>query len=151
MTDDITIRHAEPDDYEALNRIIAGPRAIWGTLVLPWTPVESSRKLVMSMDEGRYWLVACVKGEIVGSIGLHMHTLPRRRHAASLGMGWFVIPWDMGGVPKFLIITVVSFALIMALYELLIRRVDGVRFFFGMRPKQQAKTRPALHMKETGA
>lgn len=88
MTDDraITIRHAEPDDYEALNRVIAGPRAIWGTLTLPWTPVEQSRQLVSSMDEGHYWLVACVQGDIVGSIGLHMHTIPRRRHAASLGM-----------------------------------------------------------------
>lgn len=67
-----------------------------------------------------------------------------------LGVGWFVIPWDIGGVPKFLIITVISFVLIMALYELLIRRVNGVRFFFGMRPKQHARTRPALRVKETG-
>jgi putative acetyltransferase len=86
MTDEITIRHAEPDDYAALNRVIAGPRAIWGTLVLPWTSVESSRKLVTTMAEGHYWLVACVQGEIVGSIGLHIYTLPRRRHAASVGM-----------------------------------------------------------------
>ena len=54
-----------------------------------------------------------------------------------LCVGWFVIPWNIGILPKFLIIVVVSFALIMALYELLIRRFNIVRFFFGMRPKRQ--------------
>lgn len=54
-----------------------------------------------------------------------------------LGVGWFVIPWEIGILPKYLIITPVSFALILALYELLVRRFNVVRFFFGMRPKQQ--------------
>jgi len=55
-----------------------------------------------------------------------------------LCVGWFVIPWDMGILPKFLIIAVVSFALIMALYELLIRHFNIIRFFFGMRPKKKS-------------
>lgn len=41
MTDEITIRHAETDDYEALNRVISEPRAIWGTIVLPFEMVLS--------------------------------------------------------------------------------------------------------------
>jgi putative acetyltransferase len=86
MTDEITIRHAEPNDYEALNRVIAGPRAIWGTLVLPWTSVESSRNMAANIAEGHYWLVACVGSEIVGSIALNIHRASRRRHAASIGM-----------------------------------------------------------------
>jgi hypothetical protein len=53
-----------------------------------------------------------------------------------LCVGWFVIPWGMGILPKFLIIAVVAFALIMVLYELLVRRFNVVRFFFGMRPKK---------------
>jgi surface polysaccharide O-acyltransferase-like enzyme len=57
-----------------------------------------------------------------------------------LCVGWFVIPWDMGILPKFLIITVASFALIMLPYELLIRRFNVVRFFFGMRPKKLPAT-----------
>jgi hypothetical protein len=52
-------------------------------------------------------------------------------------VGWFVLPWDMGNLPKFLIIAVVSFALIMALYEVFVRRFNVVRFFFGMRPKKK--------------
>ena len=53
-----------------------------------------------------------------------------------LCVGWFVIPWDMGMLPKFLIIVVASFALIMLLYELLVRQFNVVRFLFGMRPKK---------------
>ena len=38
-------------------------------------------------------------------------------------------------LPKYLIIAVCSFIIIMALYEGLVRRFSGVRFLFGMRPK----------------
>ena len=61
-----------------------------------------------------------------------------------LCVGWFVILWTIGIVPKYLIIAVVSFALIMALYELLVRPFNVVRFFFGMRPKKRpAEDEPA--------
>lgn len=53
-----------------------------------------------------------------------------------LCVGWFVIRWDMGALPKFLIIAAASFSLIMVLYELLVRRFNPVRFLFGMRPKK---------------
>ena len=56
-----------------------------------------------------------------------------------LVVGWFVITWDVGILPKYLVIIVVSFVLIMALYELLIRRLNIVRFFFGMRVKKKPK------------
>jgi hypothetical protein len=50
-----------------------------------------------------------------------------------LGVGWFVIKFEMGILPKFLIIAGISFGLIMALYELLVRRFNSARFCFGMR------------------
>lgn len=53
-------------------------------------------------------------------------------------VGWFVIRWDIGILPKYLIIAVISFPLIMVLYDLLVRRFNVVRFFFGMRPKKRA-------------
>ena len=49
-----------------------------------------------------------------------------------LCVGWFVIRWNMGIGPKYLIIALVSFALIMALYDLLVRRFNVMRFFFGI-------------------
>jgi hypothetical protein len=54
-----------------------------------------------------------------------------------LCVGWFVIRWNIGIGPKYLIIALVSFALIMALYDLLVRRFNVMRFFFGMRPKKK--------------
>ncbi len=54
-------------------------------------------------------------------------------------VGWFVTTWDIGILLNYLIIIVFSFPLIIALYELLIRRINIVRFFFGMRLKKGAK------------
>ena len=51
-----------------------------------------------------------------------------------LTVGWFVIRLNLGILPKFLIIAVVSFVLIMTIYELLVRRWNVVRFLFGLRP-----------------
>lgn len=51
-----------------------------------------------------------------------------------LGVGWFVIQLNIGMGLKFLIITLISFVLIMAVYDLFVRRFNVVRFFFGMRP-----------------
>lgn len=59
-----------------------------------------------------------------------------------LCVGWFVIRWDMGIGPKYLIIASVSFALIMALYDLLVKRFNMMRFFFGMRPKKKPLKTP---------
>jgi len=54
-----------------------------------------------------------------------------------LCVGWLVIRWNMGIGPKYLIIALVSFSLIMALYDLLVRRFNVTRLFFGMRPKKK--------------
>ncbi|MBN1625336.1 MAG: acyltransferase family protein [Deltaproteobacteria bacterium] len=54
-----------------------------------------------------------------------------------LCVGWFVIPWDIGVLPKYLIIVAASFTLIMALYEGLVRRFKPMRVLFGMRPKKK--------------
>jgi hypothetical protein len=68
-----------------------------------------------------------------------------------LCVGWFVIRWNMGILSKYLIIAVVSFALIMVLYELLVRRFNVVRFFFGMRPKKKPSATPAALPEGTAA
>jgi peptidoglycan/LPS O-acetylase OafA/YrhL len=55
-----------------------------------------------------------------------------------LCVAWFVLPWDLGIVLKFLIITVASFILIFALYEGFVRHFNVVRFLFGMRFKKRS-------------
>lgn len=84
----ITIRRAEPSDYEAVQRILAGPKAVWGTLQLPLPSVEMWRKHLAEPPEGFYSLVAWVENdEVVGQLGLHTFPdRPRRRHVGQLGM-----------------------------------------------------------------
>jgi len=51
-------------------------------------------------------------------------------------VGFFVIRWNIGILPKFLIVTVISFALILVSYELFVKPFDIMRFFFGMKPRK---------------
>jgi putative acetyltransferase len=84
---EITVRHAEPEDYRALHRIFSGPRAMAGTLQMPLPSLEAWRERLAEPPEGLYSLVACVEDEVVGSLGLH--TTPTRwrmRHVGSIGM-----------------------------------------------------------------
>jgi len=70
-----------------------------------------------------------------------------------LGVGWLIIPLDLPILPKFLIISTISFVLIMALYELLIRRINVLRFLFGMKPRKRGskKKQPVAPAVEEGA
>jgi putative acetyltransferase len=81
------IRAAVPADFEAVSRVFAGARAIWGTQQVPFTSPEVWRKKLSEPPEGLHALVACVKGEVVGLLGLHTFPHePRRRHLGQLGM-----------------------------------------------------------------
>ena len=83
----VIVRHAEPDDYQALHRIFSGPKAIAGTMQLPLPSAEAWRKRLVESPEGLFSLVACVEREVVGSLGLE--TFPARwrmRHVGSIGM-----------------------------------------------------------------
>ena len=83
----LSIRHATPADFQAIQRIFSGPKAIWGTLALPFGPPETERKRLTDPEPGTTLLVACNEAEAVGILGLHPHAAkPRRRHAAELGM-----------------------------------------------------------------
>ena len=83
----VSVRHAEPEDYEALHRIFSGPKAVAGTLQLPLPSAEAWRKRLAEPPEGLFSLVACVEGEVVGSLGLETApTRPRMRHVGSIGM-----------------------------------------------------------------
>ena len=54
-------------------------------------------------------------------------------------IGFFVVQWSIGIAPKYFIITTSSFIAIMAIYELLVRRINILRFLFGMRVKKKKK------------
>ena len=54
-------------------------------------------------------------------------------------IGFFVVQWSMGIAPKYFIITTTSFVAIIAIYELLVRRINILRFLFGMRLKKKPR------------
>ncbi len=84
---DIEIRHAEPEDYRAVQGIHAQPRVVWGTLQVPFPSLDSWRKRLEGNPQTLCSLVASVEQEITGSLALWRHSnSPRRRHAAELGM-----------------------------------------------------------------
>ena len=62
---DITVRHAEPSDAEALHRIFRSRSAVPGTLQLPF-PKSSLWQELQNTPEGLYQLVACVEDAVVG-------------------------------------------------------------------------------------
>jgi peptidoglycan/LPS O-acetylase OafA/YrhL len=59
-----------------------------------------------------------------------------------LGVGYFVVQWSLPALAAYLVIAVVSLAIIMALYEFLVRRINLVRFLFGMKLLPKAITTP---------
>ena len=83
----ITIRRAVQDDAEAIQATFATPKAMAGTLQLPFPTVEMWRKRLADVPADDFLLVAEVGGEVVGNLGLHLASKsPRRRHAAGIGM-----------------------------------------------------------------
>lgn len=83
-----TIRRAQSSDAPAIARIFDGPRAVCGTVQLPYSSAEQwQQRLSAASEAERISLLACVKGEPIGILGLHLNpATPRRRHAAELGM-----------------------------------------------------------------
>ena len=55
-----------------------------------------------------------------------------------LWVGFFVVEWAVPDLAKYLIITTSSLLIVMLLYEYLVRRFNGLRFLFGMRPLRRA-------------
>jgi putative acetyltransferase len=83
----ILIRRAEPEDFLGLQRIHGQPKAVWGTLQLPYPSAQTWRKRLAKQADDVYGLVACANQEIVGSLGLvASDRSARRRHVGQLGM-----------------------------------------------------------------
>ena len=83
----ITIRRAAVADAEAIQATFSTPKAMAGTLQVPFPSVEKWRKWLADSPADDFVLVAEVAGEVVGNLGLHLASKsPRRRHAAGLGM-----------------------------------------------------------------
>jgi putative acetyltransferase len=83
----ITIRRANPDDYELVSRVFEDDSTTSGTLQTPFPSKEDWRRRLEHFADGDYLLLAFVDGEIAGNAGLHpVGKSPRRAHARVLGI-----------------------------------------------------------------
>lgn len=83
---DLLIRHVEPNDFEAVREIYAGPKAVAGTLQVPFPSAEMWRKRLSEQPPDARMLVAIADRKIVGHLGMRQAHRPRRSHAAAIGM-----------------------------------------------------------------
>lgn len=51
-------------------------------------------------------------------------------------VGFFIADWDMGITPKYMILLTTSSIVIVMIYEIAIKRINVVRFLFGMKSKK---------------
>ena len=106
----IEIRRVEPGDYQAVQQLHAQPKAIWGTLQLPFPSEELWKKRLGESADQPYSLVACVEGEVVGMAALIPNSKhARRSHAASIGMAVHD-KWHSQGVGSALVGALVELA-----------------------------------------
>jgi L-phenylalanine/L-methionine N-acetyltransferase len=83
----VVVRRAEARDADALLAIFATPRAMAGTLQLPYPSAVAWSRRIADIPADEFLLVAEVDGQVVGNLGLHAASKsPRRRHAGMIGM-----------------------------------------------------------------
>lgn len=63
-------------------------------------------------------------------------------------IGFFLMDGPLGVLPKYLLLAVVSFVIIMTLYELLIKRFNGLRFLFGLKPRELIPPATSIRLEE---
>ncbi|MDP3869721.1 GNAT family N-acetyltransferase [Phenylobacterium sp.] len=82
---DILIRAREPADMADITELLNQPRAIWGTLQMPFVSLDARQRRAASGAPGDLHLVAVIDGKAIGSASLNRFE-NRRAHAGSIGM-----------------------------------------------------------------
>ncbi|MEA1063065.1 GNAT family N-acetyltransferase [Apirhabdus apintestini] len=98
----ITLRHAAPEDAEALLRINAHPDVLRNTLQFPYPAPDTWLTRLTQKQAGQHHLVACIDTNVAGHLHLQVEQNPRRSHVASFGIS--VDPhWQGQGVASTLL------------------------------------------------
>ncbi len=79
----ILVRASEPEDVSDLTEVLNQPRAVWGTMQVPFTSIAERRRKYEGRPDTH--LVAVIEGKVIGTLGL-MRGEGRRGHSATLGM-----------------------------------------------------------------
>lgn len=53
-------------------------------------------------------------------------------------VAFYAVQWDLGILPKWLVISTFALALTLGVYLLVIRQVNGIRWLFGMKPRRRS-------------
>jgi putative acetyltransferase len=81
----LTVRAREPGDWQEIAALLALPRVRWGTLRLPFTSAEETRKWMEKSGDGHVGIVAVLDGRLVGSADMTPGK-GRRSHVGSIGL-----------------------------------------------------------------
>ena len=81
--EEILIRASEPEDVPDLTEALNQPRAVWGTMQVPFTSVATRRERFKTAPTTH--LVAVIDGKVIGSLGLG-RLEGRRNHVGTFGM-----------------------------------------------------------------
>lgn len=79
---DLVIRQ----DYRAVHLVYSSPRAMAGTLGVPFSSEHEWREELSRRRDQNFSIVACVHDEVVGHLSLSVYMNPRARHAGHFGM-----------------------------------------------------------------
>jgi putative acetyltransferase len=83
---DLTVRRCEPEDFEAVYRVYSSPKAMAGTIGVPYSSAQEVREELARETDGSFPLVACAGEEVVGQRTLSVYMNPRTRHSGHFGI-----------------------------------------------------------------
>ena len=83
---DLTVRRCEPEDFEAVYRVYSSPKAMAGTIGVPYSSAREVREELARETDGSFPLVACAGEEVVGQLTLSVYMSPRTRHSGHFGI-----------------------------------------------------------------
>ena len=85
MSQDILVRAREPEDVADVAELLNQPRAVWGTLQLPFTSQAERARKMAALPPGHTNFVAVIEGKVIGTLGLN-RLEGRRAHVGTIGM-----------------------------------------------------------------
>lgn len=81
----ISVRAQEPEDLPQITELLNQPRAVWGTLQLPYTSLAARQKRFEAAPSAWTPLVAVIEGRVIGQASLG-RLENRRSHVGTIGM-----------------------------------------------------------------
>lgn len=66
-------------------------------------------------------------------------------------IGFFTLQWNVGVALQFLTIMIVSLVVTVLVYDLLVKRINPVRFLFGLKPRKKPQAVPVVRPEGTAA